>query len=1028
MCKFYGNVPKSYETITTKFLSMTFLHIKKYFLLCFLLAISSLAVAQSQKISGTVRSSSDNKLLPGVTIQVKGTTTGTTTNARGQYELSGVKPTDSLVFSSVGFKEKTVGVNNLSQINVSLSAGISSLNQLVVIGYGTAKKKDLTGSITRISMSDKINEANVNLMQALVGSAAGINMEQRGGASSNPTLSIRGKTSLSGSDMPLIVLDGAIYYGSVSDINPNDVASIDILKGASAAAVYGRRSANGVVIINTKKGKAGKPVFSLSMYTGFQDMTNNPVRVMNADEFATRLLDWHWEQDVYKWYATHPTSEKGRPERPDVTNRDTVASYLRTYEEKKNYLAGNEINWVDEVLRTAPMQNYNLSVGGSSENGISYYLSGSFSDIKGIQKNDQFKRTTLHSSLSNKVTDWLTLGLNATYSYRDNSGVPASLSAARVASPLADNHIGSRDYDIYLGGELYQPYPLVYTYIDNSDISTDLFAIGDIKLTIPWVKGLKYTLRYSHLHSTRNNDTYNSSRTPAGVNNNGYAVKNPSDSRTWSIDNIINYSRSFGDHQINSTLLFSRENRKGSSSTLAAEDFGIETLGFNDIGLGKFATVSSSAYEENSISYMARINYSYLSTYLFTATVRRDGYSGFSPNHKWATFPSVAVGWVATNEPFLKDRRLYLKLRASYGLNGNQGIGRYASFSQMGTRNYVYGTQQAVGIYPNTLGNKDLSWEKTNAFNLGFDFHFLKSRIAGSLDIYTSKTKDVLVQRQIPRASGYTSVWTNLGELDNKGIEFELNTINLKGSFHWESQFVFSLNRNKILKLYGNGNDKDIGNAWFVGEPISSIYDYHILGIWTEKELFNGNIYDGWYPGQFKYADLNNDGKIGPVYDREIIGYESPSYRFSINNSLSYKNFTLSIFINSIQGGKNYYLANNLSMINPIYEFSFRKNVSAINPYWRPDKPTKNTTGIYNLPPIRSGVYQSRSFVRIQDVSIAYSLPDKVLNKLSLQKAQVYLSSKNPYVWTKWQGWDPEIGPSDTPLMRNLILGLRLSF
>jgi len=675
------------------------------------------------------------------------------------------------------------------------------------------------------------------------------------------------------------------------------------------------------------------------------------------------------------------------------------------------------------------MQNYDLSLSGGSKEGISYYLSGSFANIKGIQKNDQFKRTTVHSSLSDKVTDWLEIGLDATYSYRDNSGVPASLASARVASPLElNNPKGTPGYEIYLGGELYQPYPLVYTYADNSDIRTNLFSIGTINIKVPWIEGLKYTLRYSRSHIAENNNTYYSSETINGVDNHGEAVKNPSESNDWILDNIINYSNSFGNHEINATLLFSREKGIGNSSTLTATDFGIETLGYNDMALGQFPTAASTAYEENSLSYMARVNYSYRSKYLLTATVRKDGYSGFSPNHKWATFPSIAGGWVMTEEPFLNDKGFYLKLRLSYGLNGNQGIGRYASFSQMSTYDYVYGSQTAIGIYPTTLGNKELSWEKTSSTDLGFDFSFLKDRIAGSLDLYTGKTTDVLVQRQIPRASGYTSVWSNLGKIGNKGIDFEVNSINVRGAFNWTTKFAFSLNRNKILKLYGNGGDQDIGNSWFVGQPIQSIYDYKILGVWQENDLFNGNIYDGWYPGQFKYADLNNDGKIEPVNDREIIGYAAPSYRFSIGNMLSYKNFTLSIFINSIQGGKKYYLANNFAMVNPAYDFSFRMNTPAINPYWRPDKPTTNTTAIYNTPPVESGIYQSRSFVRLQDISLSYSLPNELLDKANIQSAQIYISSKNPYVWTKWQGWDPETGTSDTPLMRNIIFGLRLSF
>lgn len=966
--------------------------------------------------------------LPNVSVLIVGTNAGTTTDTDGRFTLTA--PDDKnvvLEVSSVGYRTKRLSVGKQTDINVVLELDISGLSDVVVIGYGTQKKSDVTGSISRITMDDKATQANVNLFQALVGASAGVNLEERGGAAGEPTLSVRGQTSLSASDRPLIVLDGVIYNGSISNININDVETIDILKDASAAAVYGSRSANGVLLITTKKGKSKKPVVSFSGYTGFQDMTNNPMRVMNAEEFAVRLVDWNWENNVYAWYKTNPTSAVGRPTRPDVTNHEVVASYLKTFEEKENYLAGNSIDWVNEVLRKGTMQNYNVSLQGSANN-TSYYLSGSYSDVEGIQLNDDFKRITLHLNLDSKVNDWLTLGINTSYSYRDNSGIAASLASARVASPLANNYIGKPNYDIYLGGELFQPYPLVNFYIDNSDISNELFAVGSAKIKVPWIQGLQYEFNYSHVYANTNDNTFNSSATPSGVNNRGLAVKNPSESRNWNINNIITYSGTFGEHQVNSTLLFSREQNKGNSTTSTAQGFDNEILGYNNLGLGEGATAASTAYEENSLAYMARVNYSYKSRYMFTSTVRRDGFSGFGADRKFATFPSASLAWVVSEESFLSGKGLYLKLRTSYGKNGNQGIGRYASLSTMGTRYYVYGQSTAIGLYPNRLGNADLAWETTASYNVGLDFGFLRNRITGSLDLYTAKTTDVLVQRQLPRSGGFSSVWTNIGGIHNKGIELDVKSVNLEGTLRWESDFVFALNRDKITKLYGGDNDNDIGNSWFVGESISAIYDYEMAGgVWTEDEFFKGEILNGWYPGQFRYVDQNGDKAIDPTNDRKVIGYKSPSYRFSIGNRLFYKSFTLTVFINSVQGGKRYYLADNALVINPLFYYPERMNNSAINDYWRPDAPTKNTTGIYNIPLRQSGIYQSRSFVRLQDVTLSYTLGKKMLDKLKMQSAQLYVSSKNPYVWTDWQGWDPEIGISDTPLMRNFIVGLRFS-
>jgi hypothetical protein len=383
---------------------------------------------------------------------------------------------------------------------------------------------------------------------------------------------------------------------------------------------------------------------------------------------------------------------------------------------------------------------------------------------------------------------------------------------------------------------------------------------------------------------------------------------------------------------------------------------------------------------------------------------------------------------------------LYLKLRTSYGENGNQGIGRYSSFSRMTADFYVYGPTTAIAVYPSSLGNASLAWEKTASLNVGVDFGIFNRRISGSLDLYKAKTTDVLVSRALPPTTGYASVWTNIGAIDNKGIELELNTINLTGKLGWETNFVFSLNRDKISKLYGDKNDKDVGNSWFVGESIRAIYDYEMAGgLWKEADLYAGQTYNNWYPGQFKYVDQNGDGVIEPNNDRKIIGYRTPSYRFSINNTLTYKNFTLTIFINSIQGGKKYFLLDNAGVTNVAWRSDdvLRINASAVRPYWTPDNGVNNATGVYNSPAVSSGIYESRSFVRLQDVSLSYRFGPQLLQTLKLNACQFFVSSKNPYIWTKWSGWDPEVlgwnatdgnTNTNTPLMRNITAGFRVTF
>jgi TonB-dependent starch-binding outer membrane protein SusC len=1002
-------------------------------------------MAQERSISGLV-TGTDGAPLPGVAVLVKGTTVGTNTGMDGKFTLSVPASAQTLVFSFIGMQSQEIPITGQNVYNITLSTSTIGLDEVVVIGYGTQKKSDLTGSVVRVDMTQKSSVANVTLSSALKGVTAGVNVGGEGAAGSTPDMSIRGQTSLSASDAPLIVLDGIIYNGTISDININDVESIDILKDASAAAVYGSRSANGVMIITTKKGKTEKPVFNVNAYYGVQDYTNSPEKVMDADQFAIRLVDFYYQQSLYSWYAKRPTSDTdqgGKPVRGNITDRNFVASYLRTQEEKDNYLAHKYVDWMKEIQQAAPIQNYDVSVSGKTAK-TSYYISGSYMGQKGRLLNDQFKRTTIHTTLENKITDWMTIGVNTSYSYRDYSGVAADMNWAMLASPLVavKTDQGAYSPDLAMESSSYH-HPLQYTIIPNIDYRRSLFTLLYAKIEIPKIKGLTYDFNYSNTLNTSRDATFYPATTTAGNAVKGDARKNYSESLNWIINNIVTYSRVFNDvHSVNATLLYSRENRKGEGSGLRATGFDNEILSYNSMQLGSIPTMTSSAWEENSLAYMARLNYSFRSRYLFTATVRRDGYSGFGANKKTATFPSVSLGWVLSDEAFMKNIKAisYLKIRTSVGKNGNQGIGRYSSFSKMSTNNpYIFGSTTAIGIYPNSLGNADLGWEATTSYNVGADFGFLKNRLSGSIDMYKAQTTNVLVQRQLPRATGYTLVWTNIGGIDNKGIEITLNSINIDKALRWDTKFVFSLNRDKISKLYGGANDKDIGNSWFVGEPISAIYDYKSdYSIWTEKEFYAGKItVPNTYPGHIKIQDLNGDGDLDPNNDRTIIGYKTPSFRWSLGNNFSYKNFTLSVFLNSIMGGNGYYKADNaravLSCITYAggdagIQYVYRNNLVATNQYWTPDNGVTNAPSLYFLPRRLMGIYQDRSFVRLQDVSLAYNLPKSLLSTLKIDALQVYISGKNLYTWTKWQGWDPEQTDDYTRIMRNVIGGIRLTF
>jgi TonB-dependent starch-binding outer membrane protein SusC len=990
--------------------------------------LPSSTAQQQRSVSGKV-SDSFGAPLPGVTVLVKNTNKGVITDVDGVYHISNIPNNAVLVFSFVGMKSQEVSVSGKNQINVVLTDESVGLEEVVAVGYGTMKKSDLTGSVVKVDMAGKENTSSISISQALQGYVSGVNASSGALAGSSGSISIRGQTSLSASDTPLIVIDGAIFHGSFADLNINDIESIDVLKDASAAAVYGSKSANGVIIITSKKGKSEKPLFNFNMSFGFQDISpTKRTHVMNGDQYAVRLVDYYYQQALNTWYKTSPTDETGRPTRIDISDRNLVSTYLRSTEEQENYLAGKEVNWIDEVTRTAPIQNYNLSVSGKTDR-TNYYLSASYVNQKGVLLNDNFKRTTLMANFENKITNWLSMGLNTSYSHLDYSGVEADMGYALNASPLGNVTDENGDYTRDVANESVMRHPLGNTLpIDDVDLGEKLNILFTAKVNIPKVKGLVYEINYSrYLNFGKNNDYYPAS-TYSGVSYNGLATKKHTEEKDWLVNNIVTYNKTIDKHKINATLLYSRENRVGESSELTSYGFDITTLGYNSMELGSTQSVASGAWEENSISYMARINYTYNDRYLLTSTIRRDGFSGFGTNKKFANFPSVSLGWIASEESFMKNLTWlnFLKLRLSYGLNGNQGIGRYASLAQMSSDNYVFGGTTAIGIYSSSLGNSDLGWESTSSFNLGLDYAFLNQRISGSIDLYKAKTSDVLVERALSSTTGYSSVYQNIGGIENKGIEFSLVTRNIKTrDFNWESRFSFSINRNKITKLY-EGVTEDIGNSWFVGKPINSIYNYKTDGIWQEKDLFNGNIISGYYPGMFKLKDMDDSGTITAAADRSVIGNKDPNFRFSINNTLSYKNFTFSFFINSIQGGNGYYIGENSeALVAGGTDYAYRENRTAVRAYWTPTNPVNNAPAMYYSPPVSHGVYQEKSFVRLQDVTFAYDIKQALLKKYGFNNFQFYLSGKNLYTWTKWAGWDPE---TSSPMMRSVIAGIKLSF
>jgi TonB-linked SusC/RagA family outer membrane protein len=989
---------------------------------------------QSITVSGIITDETGSPM-PGVNVIIKGTATGISTGADGNYSINVPNREAILVFSYIGYITQELTVGNQTVINVVMNENLREIDEIVVVGYGTMRKKDLTGSVISISMENLPATSVTNLTQSLRGYAPGLNISGGSKAGGLPSMSIRGQNTLSASNNPLIVLDGIIFNGSISDINTTDVERIDVLKDASSAAIYGSRSANGVLLITTKAGKNSKPSVAFDASFGVQDYTNNPVKWMNAQEYAYRLVDYNYFQSLYTWYAQRPNGPEdkgGKPIHPGYSD-DIVMSFLKTDDERKNYRERNEIDWIDEATRVAPTQNYNVNLSGGADR-YNYFASFSHTDQEGVLKGDRFKRTTLNLKVEGNVTNWLKLGVSTQNSYRNSSGMEAEMYAAQNSSPLASKYDETGRYPDRINDEMLMRHPLRYEYIDDTDKRKNLHVTGYAQVKIPFIKNLTYDFNYSNNYSSYNKKTYWPSYTYEGMPVHGETAIEHTEGTYWIFNHIMKYTETFHDiHNFDVTMLYTQDKLSGNSSKINANKFSSEILGYNNVGFAEQYTIGSGAYEQSSLGYMARLNYNLMHKYLFTGTFRRDGFSGFGEKNKLANFFSASLAWNISEENFMDttDNWLnHLKIRLSYGQNGNQGIGRYSSLSGMTSNSYAFGSSPAIGLMPNTLGNESLCWEITNSNNLGLDFSLFNRRIFGNIDLYIAKTKDVLVRRNLPGATGYTNVWTNIGAVRNRGLEFELNSVNISRPIAWESRFVFSLNRNKLDELYGDGKD-DIGNSWFLGKPIGSIYNYERTGgLWTEEDLYSGKILDGFYPGQFKLKDFNGDNKITAADDRTIIGYTEPNYRFGIGNTITYKNFSLYFFINSIQGSNGYYMGDLKRLLEATsdYDYAQRANQPAIRKNWTPDNEVTNAPAIYNYPTISSGNYQSRSFVRLQDLSLSYNLDKKLLSRLNIESMQLYLSGHNLYTWTNWEGFDPELGGFYEMMIRDLSAGLRIKF
>jgi TonB-linked SusC/RagA family outer membrane protein len=1015
-------------------------------------------LAQHLSVQGTVTSDDNPGGILGVTVAVSGTTNATSTNKNGHYVLNNLKQTDSLVFSFVGFKDQTEAINGRRQVNVKLERNVSALDQVVVIGYGTAKKKDLTGAISSVNVAKLQNENPTSVQDAMRANVPGLSVGVSQDAKPGGSLQIRGTNSLNAGTSPLIVVDGVIYYGALSDINPQDIATVDVLKDASAAAVYGAKSASGVILINTKKGRPGKPTINLNSNLAIATMSvNQPV--YQGQDFV------NWRVDVQK--SIHGFNEKPYEfDDPrtlpsnisvddwlayDASSGDPVSVWLTRLNfqpvEQKNYLAGHAINWYDMMFQNALQQNYTLSVSGGTDK-FSYYWSGGYLNNKGIVVGDKYNTIQSRLKLDAEITKFLTVGVNTQFADRDESGVPVDWGLIVQNSPYGSFYNDdSTDYR-------YSPQddpgagarnPFIKTKYTNR--LTKYYTLNSIiygKVSLPF--GIKYTVNFSPEFEFYNYFNGNGVKDPDFTKIGGRGERENHQVYQWQIDNILSWDKTFNnDHHIDVTLLANAEKYNYWQNDMVGTGFDpSDVLSYHNMGAALTQTISSDDEYSTGAAYMARVFYSYKDRYMLTLSARQDGYSAFGQKYPWAQFPAAAFGWVFTKESFFNAPWFnYGKLRLSYGINGNRDIGRYSSLSDLATGKYLVvnpdGTTSVVSqLYVTRMANPDLKWEQTAAYNIGLDFSVLRNVLSGSIDVYKGKTTNLLVSRTLSDVVGFANVQSNLGEVDNKGLEISLNSNNIdRQNFRWSTSFNFSLNRNKIAHLYGNMVDvtdadghvigkeeaSDIPNGWFIGHPIDAIWDQKVLGVYQKDEAAEADVYKQ-KPGDFKIQDVNGDGHYTND-DRMFLGFKKPRYNWTLRNNFTFlKNFDLSFLI--------------YSSWDYMSSFNQAKNKGGfpdrtdgyVFPYWTPDHAVNDFSRIFSSDGSASySVYRKRNFIRLDNVALAYTLPKNLVERAKIEDLKFYISVKNAAVYAPdWQYWDPEwdsSGPGPTP--RTFTFGFNLT-
>ncbi|MCG8310247.1 MAG: TonB-dependent receptor [Cytophagales bacterium] len=982
------------------------------------------------KITGKVTSEEDQSGLPGVNVMVKGTSQGTVTDVEGNYSLVIPDENAILAFSAVGYITEEVVVSNLTVIDMVLTPDITKLDEIVVVGYGTMKKSDVTGSVASVKSEDFIKAVATDAMHLIQGKASGVYISQANAEPGAATsIRIRGAGSINSSNSALVVIDG-LPGGSTSDINPSDIESVEVLKDASAAAIYGTRAANGVVLITTKKGVKGEPEISYDTYWAYQTPLNK-FDVLNATQYMQRINDL--SQDLGN--------------APPYTDEEIAQ-------------AGEGTDWQDELMRNAWATNHHLSIRSGNEKS-SYYGSIGYLGQDGIMVSSGIKKYFVHLNMNTQLTDRFKFGLNIAGIYNDKDIIPNTsnggnengdpLNMAIWYDPLTSAEKGE-DGNYERNPLLTLDNPVAVAYgRQNTLINNRMYGntFGELKI----IDGLKATAKLgADINNTRS-DSYFDKTTIVGLSNGGRANVSSTNYMYWLAEGLLDYEKKINKHSFHILAGATWERFQILSHGSGAVGFLSDVTGTNLLQSGnpERNTVSSSKIVRQLQSFIGRINYSYFDKYLLTASIRRDGTSRFSETNKYAYFPSMALGWRVSEEafmnglPFISD----LKLRLGYGQIGNEGIGNFETIpTYVAGGNAVLGGVVQSGAEPARIPNQDLTWETTEEYNLGLDFGFFDNRISGSIEYFRKNTIDQLFSKPVPQSTGFSTVRTNLGTVRNSGIDFDITTRNLVGEFKWNTTIVLSTLKNEVVELPPFTGDIIVGDIAAnipdfsivrEGEAMYSFYGYKVTGIFQEGEDIANSAQPNAKPGEPIFFDRDGNNKIDSE-DRVILGSPLPDMSYSMNNTFLYKNFALDIYILGVQGMETF----NANAVESLVPTNFERNSFSKHYFdrWTPTNPDAEfpsgvNSSIYfgSGRKISSYTIQDASYLRLKNVTLSYNLSFQNFN---LFKSILFsVSGENLFTMTNLEGIDPEANQSrgilrsswsNYPLAKIYRVGAKITF